>query len=253
MWKYHVCVKVWKQFWFSGCKYKLSVDKTVFVESFHFHFDEHLHFIFSIFYFSVFNWKSSASSVKSADHRGELVKELRWYYKQHVKTARRNKERLANVSLVLKKLERNKIFLWKLTKFMLFSDLSLENVTGVWSEKRKLLNWIMLFIRNCRTGQGKCRFKDLDIFSSVSIELLVEVITKKTFSCMHPCTQQSLLVHSQYHWLWMFPGALVICKLIWKAPTGMRKRKINIFLCIMLQPWWVLLVVEAVIKVLLNI
>ena len=27
---------------------------------------------------------------------------------------------------------------------MLFSELSLENVTGVWSEKRKLLNWIML-------------------------------------------------------------------------------------------------------------
>ena len=69
--------------------------------------------------------------MKSADHRGELVKELRWYYKQYVKTARRNKERLANVSVVLKKLERNKIFLWKLTKFMLFSDLSLENVTGV--------------------------------------------------------------------------------------------------------------------------
>ena len=148
MWKYHVCVKVWKQFWFSGCKYKLSVDKTVFLESFHFNFDEHLHFIFSIFYFSVFNWKSSASSVKSADDRGELVKELRWYYKQYVKTARRNKERLANVSVVLKKLERNKIFLWKLTKFMLFSDLSLENVTGVWSEKRKLLNWIMLKFHN---------------------------------------------------------------------------------------------------------
>ena len=144
MWKHHVCVKVWKGFWFGGCKYKLSVYNTVFVENFDFHFDEHLHFTFSNFYFSVFNWKSSASSVKSADDRGELVKELRWHYKQYVKTARRNKERLANVSLVLKKLERNKIFLWKLTKFMLFSDLSLENVTGVWSEKRKLLNWIML-------------------------------------------------------------------------------------------------------------
>ena len=144
MWKHHVCVKVWKRFWFSGFKYKLSVYKTVFLESFHFHFDEHFHFTFSIFYFSVFNQKSSTSSVKSADDRGDLVKELRWHHKQYVKTARWNKERLANVSVVLKKLERNKIFLWKLTKFMLFSDLSLENVTGVWSEKRKLLNWIML-------------------------------------------------------------------------------------------------------------
>ena len=41
--------------------------------------------------------------MKSADDRGELVKELRWHYKQYVKTARRNKERLANVSVVLKK------------------------------------------------------------------------------------------------------------------------------------------------------
>ena len=92
----------------------MSVYNTVFVESFHFHFDENLHFTFSNFYFSVFNRKSSASSVKSADDRGELVKELRWHYKQYVKTARRNKERLANVSVVLKKLEGNLIFLHKL-------------------------------------------------------------------------------------------------------------------------------------------
>ena len=51
-----------------GVNIKMSVSKTVFVESFHFHFDENLHFIFSNFYF--------ASSVKSADHRGELVKEM---------------------------------------------------------------------------------------------------------------------------------------------------------------------------------
>ena len=86
----------------------MSVYNTVFVDSFHFHFT------FSNFYFSVFNRKSSASSVKSADDRGELVKELRWHYKQYVKTARRNKERLANVSVVLKKLEGNLIFLHKL-------------------------------------------------------------------------------------------------------------------------------------------
>ena len=92
----------------------MSVYNTVFVESFHFHFDENLHFTFSNFYFSVFNRKSSANSVKSADDRGELVKELRWHYKQYVKTARRNKERLANVSVVLKKLEGNLIFLHKL-------------------------------------------------------------------------------------------------------------------------------------------
>ena len=52
--------------------------------------------------------------MKSADDRGELVKELRWHYKQYVKTARWNKERLANVSVVSKKLEGDKIFLWKL-------------------------------------------------------------------------------------------------------------------------------------------
>ena len=92
----------------------MSVSKTVFIESFHFHFDEHLHFTFSNFYFSVFSGKSSASSGKSADDRGELVKELRWHYKQYVKTARRNKERLANVCVVLKKLEGNLIFLHKL-------------------------------------------------------------------------------------------------------------------------------------------
>ena len=92
----------------------MSVYNTVFVESFHFHFDENLYFTFSNFYFSVFNRKSSASSLKSADDRGELVKELRWHYKQYVKTARRNKERLANVSVVLKKLEGNLIFLHKL-------------------------------------------------------------------------------------------------------------------------------------------
>ena len=92
----------------------MSVSKTVFIESFHFHFDEHLHFTFSNFYFSVFSGKSSASSGKSADDRGELVKELRWHYKQYVKTARQNKEKLANVSVVIKKLEGNLIFLHKL-------------------------------------------------------------------------------------------------------------------------------------------
>ena len=92
----------------------MSVYNTVFVESFHFHFDENLHFTFSNFYFSVFNRKSSASSVKSADDRGELVKELRWHYKQYVKTARWNKERLVNVSMILKKLEGNLIFLYEL-------------------------------------------------------------------------------------------------------------------------------------------
>ena len=92
----------------------MSIYNTVFVESFHFHFDENLHFTFSNFYFSVFNRKSSASSVKSADDRGELVKELRWHYKQYVKTARWNKERLVNVSMVLKKLEGNLIFLYEL-------------------------------------------------------------------------------------------------------------------------------------------
>ena len=92
----------------------MSIYNTVFVDSFHFHFDENLHSTFSNFYFSVFNRKSSASSVKSADDRGELVKELRWHYKQYVKIARRNKERLANVSVVLKKLEGNLIFLHKL-------------------------------------------------------------------------------------------------------------------------------------------
>ena len=92
----------------------MSVYNTVFVESFHFHFDENLHFTFSNFYFSVFNRKSSASSLKSADDRGELVKELRWHYKQYVKTARWNKERLVNVSMILKKLEGNLIFLYEL-------------------------------------------------------------------------------------------------------------------------------------------
>ena len=92
----------------------MSFYNTVFVESFHFHFDENLHFTFSNFYFSVFNRKSSASSVKSADDRGELVKELRWHYKQYVKTARWNKERLANVSVALKKLEGNLILLHEL-------------------------------------------------------------------------------------------------------------------------------------------
>ena len=92
----------------------MSVYNTVFVESFHFHFDENLHFTFSNFYFSVFNRKSSASSVKSADDRGELVKELRWHYKQYVKTARWNKERLVNVSMILKMLEGNLIFLYEL-------------------------------------------------------------------------------------------------------------------------------------------
>ena len=38
-----------------------------------------------------------------------------------------------------------------------------------------------------------------------------------------------------------------------KALTGIRKQKITFFLCIMLQPLWILLVVESVIKVLLNI
>ena len=94
----------------------MSVSKTVFVESFHFHFDENLHFIFSNFYFSVFNQKSSASSVKSADHRGELVKELRWHYKQYMKTARQNKEKLANVSVVSRKVEGNLIFLHELNQ-----------------------------------------------------------------------------------------------------------------------------------------
>ena len=92
----------------------MSIYNTVFVESFHFHFDENLHFTFSNFYFSVFNRKSSASSAKSADDRGELVKELRWHYKQYVKTARWNKERLVNVSMILKKLEGNLIFLYEL-------------------------------------------------------------------------------------------------------------------------------------------
>ena len=92
----------------------MSVYNTVFVESFHFHFDENLHFTFSNFYFSVFNRKSSANSAKSADDRGELVKELRWHYKQYVKTARWNKERLVNVSMILKKLEGNLIFLYEL-------------------------------------------------------------------------------------------------------------------------------------------
>ena len=44
----------------------------LFIESFQFHFDEHLHFTFSNFYFSVFSGKSSASSGKSADDRGNL-------------------------------------------------------------------------------------------------------------------------------------------------------------------------------------
>ena len=92
----------------------MSVYNTVFVESFHFHFDENLHFTFSNFYFSIFNRKSSANSVKSADDRGELVKELRWHYKQYVKTARWNKERLVNVRMILKKLEGNLIFLYEL-------------------------------------------------------------------------------------------------------------------------------------------
>ena len=92
----------------------MSVYNTVFVESFQFHFDENLHFTFSNFYFSIFNRKSSANSVKSADDRGELVKELRWHYKQYVKTARWNKERLVNVSMILKKLEGNLIFLYEL-------------------------------------------------------------------------------------------------------------------------------------------
>ena len=91
----------------------MSVYNTVFVESFHFHFDENLHFTFSNFYFSVFNRKSSASSVKSADDRGELVKELRWHYKQCM-TARQKKERLANVSVVSRKVEGKLIFLHKL-------------------------------------------------------------------------------------------------------------------------------------------
>ena len=92
----------------------MSVSKAVFIESFHFHFDEHLHFTFSNFYFSVFSGKSSASSGKSADDRGELVKELRWHYKQYVKTARQKKEKLANVSVVSRKVEGKLIFLHKL-------------------------------------------------------------------------------------------------------------------------------------------
>ena len=52
--------------------------------------------------------------MKSAGDRGELVKELRWHYKQYVKTARWNKERLVNVSMILKKLEGNLIFLYEL-------------------------------------------------------------------------------------------------------------------------------------------
>ena len=70
--KHNICVKVWRGFWSGGFKYKMSVSKTVFIESFHFHFDEHLHFTFSNFYFSVFSGKSSASSGKSADDGGNL-------------------------------------------------------------------------------------------------------------------------------------------------------------------------------------
>ena len=93
---------------------KMSIYNTVFVDSFHFHFDENLHFAFSNFYFSIFNQKSSANAVKSADDRGKFIKELRWHYKQYVKTARWNKERLANVCVVLKKLEGNLILLHEL-------------------------------------------------------------------------------------------------------------------------------------------
>lgn len=62
--------------------------------------DERTTFVHSLPSTPVFNRKSSASSLKSADDRGELVKELRWHYKQYVKTARRNKEKLANVANV---------------------------------------------------------------------------------------------------------------------------------------------------------
>ena len=137
-------MEVWKGFWFSGCQYKMSVSKTVFVESFHFHFDENLHFIFSNFYFSVFNRKSSASSVKSADHRGELVKELRWHYKQYMKTARQNKEKLSNVSVVSRKVKGNLIFLHELNQIHVVlrcvTRKCYENL--IWKEKTAELNYV---------------------------------------------------------------------------------------------------------------
>ena len=37
----------------------------------------------------------------------------------------------------------------------MLSDLSLENVTRVWSEKRKLLNWIMLKVHKKLLGREK--------------------------------------------------------------------------------------------------
>ena len=44
---------------------------------------------------------------------GELVKELRWHYKQYM-TARQKKEKLANVSVFSRKVEGKLIFLHKL-------------------------------------------------------------------------------------------------------------------------------------------
>ena len=174
-------MEVWKGFWFSGCQYKMSVSKTVFVESFHFHFDENLHFIFSNFYFSVFNQKSSASSVKSADHRGELVKELRWHYINSIwRQQDRTKRSLPMYKVWFQERWRGIWFSFmNWTKFTLFSDVSLENAMRIWSEKRRLLNWIMLKVYK----KLRCREKvDSKIYIYiVKIELPVGVVTWRTF------------------------------------------------------------------------
>ena len=48
-------------------------------------------------FFLVSSRKASSSSIKSEEEK-ELLKELRWHYKQFVRTSKRNKEKLAHVS-----------------------------------------------------------------------------------------------------------------------------------------------------------
>ena len=48
--------------------------------------------------FLVSSRKLSSSSLKSEEEKEELVKELRWHYKQFVKASKRNKGKVVHVS-----------------------------------------------------------------------------------------------------------------------------------------------------------
>lgn len=113
----------------------------------------------------VLNRKSSASLVRSADDRGELVKELRWHYKQYVKTARRNKEKLANAANIGD--DNN-------------SSLSLEGISLSEVDHQNARTTNSSVIQTNRCDQPKCG-RPVEILERVAVEN--HVFHKSCFVC----------------------------------------------------------------------